>query len=184
MDRESKVDLSYSLCTFSLLGFSQTINKQVPQFTGSSLLELGTARIWALISLLTSSPSWISILFLFSPNLRLEWSALPLSVVARAFLMKSIFLFEITYIFWQPPIWISLQLFRKTDDIITTFLWVGKAPRIALTTQLMMLPLPYQIYIYNTCHLICIGYTTPWKPHTGFEVDYNGFPTNPSIFSI
>lgn len=63
-----------------------------------------------------------------------SWKTLPLSPVGRVNLIKMSILPKFTYLFRQTPVPIPLSFFTKLDSLVTSFVWNGKAPRIAKTT--------------------------------------------------
>lgn len=62
------------------------------------------------------------------------WRSLPLTPVGRVNLIKMSILPKFIYLFRQTPIPISITFFRHLDSIMTSFIWNGRAPRIAKAT--------------------------------------------------
>lgn len=67
------------------------------------------------------------------------WRTLPLSPVGRVNLVKMVYLPKFTYFFRNTPCLIPKSFFQKLDSIVSTFVWAGKALRLA--RKMLQLPL-------------------------------------------
>lgn len=101
-----------------------------------------------------------------------RWSSLPLSLIGRINAVKMNILSKFLFLFQCIPLFLSRKLFRTIDEVISSFLWNKKAPRI-LKSLLQKckfnggLALPnFQLY-YWSAHIHKITYwlkssDTPW----------------------
>lgn len=67
------------------------------------------------------------------------WRSLPLSPVGRVNLLKMMFLPKFLYVFRNTPVLIPKSFFDKLEQVVSSFVWGGSAPRVARTT--LQLPL-------------------------------------------
>lgn len=67
------------------------------------------------------------------------WRSLPLSPVGRGNLLKMIYLPKFLYYFRQTPVLIPKSFFRRLESVVISFIWAGKAPRVA--KAILYLPL-------------------------------------------
>lgn len=87
-----------------------------------------------------------------------RWSGLPLSLVGRVSLVKMVVLPKFLYLFSHIPILLKKYFFRSLDQLISSFLWGNKNPRIRrsilqLPRALGGLALPNFLHYYWSCNI-------------------------------
>lgn len=63
-----------------------------------------------------------------------DWRSPPLTLVDRVNLVKMVFLPKFLYLFRNSPLLIPASYFNKLKSIVSSILWLGKVPRLALST--------------------------------------------------
>lgn len=94
-----------------------------------------------------------------------RWSCLPLSLSGRVNLVKMVVLPKFLYLFSHIPILIKKSFFRALDQLISSFLWGNKNPRIR--RSVLQLPkacgglaLPNFLHYYWSCNIHKLLYLT------------------------
>lgn len=87
-----------------------------------------------------------------------RWAGLPLSLVGRVNLVKMVVLPKFLYFFSHIPVFIRKSFFRSLDQLISSFLWGNKNPRIRrsvlqLPKALGGLALPNFLHYYWSCNI-------------------------------
>lgn len=87
-----------------------------------------------------------------------RWSSLPLSLIGRVNLIKMVTLPKLLYLFQHIPIFMRKSFFQQLDQMVSSFLWANKPPRIK--RAILQLPkksgglaLPNFIHYYWACNI-------------------------------
>ncbi len=87
-----------------------------------------------------------------------RWNSLPLSLIGRINTVKMALLPKFLFLLQCIPLFLPKKFFKSLDQIITTFLWGGKTPRVrySLVQKLKFnggLELPNFLFYYWSAHI-------------------------------